>query len=57
VGLMVAEGGGDDCFLGVKAIVRKMMESKGRRRRKKVARSYYLFYLFSTWHFGFFWSL
>jgi hypothetical protein len=34
----VEEGGGD-CFLGVEALVRKRMESKGRRTRKKVARS------------------
>jgi hypothetical protein len=35
----VAEGSGDDCFLGVEALVRKRMESKGRRRRKKAATS------------------
>jgi hypothetical protein len=34
-------GGGDDCFLGVEALVRKRMESnKGRRRRKKETRSW-----------------
>jgi hypothetical protein len=32
---MAVEGGGDDCFLGAEALVRKRMESKGRRRRKK----------------------
>jgi hypothetical protein len=34
------EGGGDDCFLGAEALVRKRMESKGRRRKKKQARSW-----------------
>jgi hypothetical protein len=32
---MAVEGGRDDCFLGVEALMRKKIESKGRRRKKK----------------------